>query len=135
MLKAVRNVVLEPSTSDYYDIKDLGRGFIPPEWRALVGDRGAEDPRSFNRRHLQPLAILEVAEAIKAGAVNVSGSLSYDDFWGKLPTVAGDPERIAAYAAERGWPAGAAGFSPSARETGERSLLPRHGRRRMSAAI
>jgi len=34
------NVALEPSTCDYYDIVDLDRGFIPPEWRALVGDRG-----------------------------------------------------------------------------------------------
>jgi hypothetical protein len=66
---------------------------------------------------LEVVAILELAEAMKAGAVNVSGSLSYDDFWGKLPTEASDPEKIAAYAAyaayaaERGWPAGAAGFT------------------------
>ena len=116
LLKAVLNVALEPSTCDYYDIIDLDRGFIPPEWRALVGDRGASDLRSFNRRHLEVVAILELAEAIKAGAVNVSGSLSYDDFWGKLPTEAGDPERIAAYAAERGWPAGAAGFTTHLRD-------------------
>jgi hypothetical protein len=116
LLKAVCKVVIQPSTCDYYNIKDLGRGFIPAEWRALVGDRGTDDPRSFNRRHLEPLAILEAAEAIKAGAVHVSGSLSYDDFWGKLPTEAGDPQRIAAYVTERGWPAGAAGFTGYLRE-------------------
>jgi TnpA family transposase len=70
----------------------------------------------FNRRHLEVVAILELAEAIKAGAVNVKGSLSYEDFWGQLPTEAGDPERIAAYAAERGWPAGAVGFTAHLRE-------------------
>jgi hypothetical protein len=68
---------------------------------------------------LEVVAILELAEAMKAGAVNVSGSLSYDDFWGKLPTEASDPEKIAAYAAyaaERGWPAGAAGFTAHLRD-------------------
>jgi hypothetical protein len=44
LLKAVLNVALEPSTCDYYDIIALDRGFIPPEWRALVGDRGADKP-------------------------------------------------------------------------------------------
>jgi hypothetical protein len=53
LLKAVLNVALEPSTCDYYEIIDLDRGFIPPEWRALVGDRGADKPRVFNRRHLE----------------------------------------------------------------------------------
>jgi TnpA family transposase len=117
LLKAVRNVALEPSTCDYYDIRDLDPGFIPPEWRALVGDHGADEPRVFNRRHLEVVAVLELAEAIKSGAVNVGGSLSYEDFWGKLPTEAGDPERIAAYALERGWPAGAAGFKAHLRDT------------------
>jgi hypothetical protein len=59
----------------------LDRGFIPPDWRELVSDRGASELRSFNRRHLEVMAILELAEAIKAGAVNVIGSLTYDDFW------------------------------------------------------
>src|ERR1039458_7689953 len=116
LLKAVHNVALEPSTCDSYDIIDLDRGFIPPEWRALVGDGGADKPRLFNRRYLEVLAILELTEAIKAGVVNVSGSLSYEDFWGKLPTEAADPERIAAYAVERGWPAGAVGFTAHLRD-------------------
>jgi hypothetical protein len=64
LLKAVHNVALEPSTCDYYDIIDLDRGFIPPEWRALVGDGGADKPRLFNRRHLEVVAILELTEAI-----------------------------------------------------------------------
>jgi hypothetical protein len=37
----------------------------------------------FNRRHLEVVAIL-LAEAIKAGAVNVKGSLSYEDFGGAI---------------------------------------------------
>ena len=116
LLKAVLNVALEPTTSDYYHISDLDRGFIPTDWRALVGDGCDEKPQLFNRRHLEVVAVLELAEAIKAGAVHVSGSLSYDDFWGKLPAEASDPERIAAYAAERGWPAGAAGFTAHLRD-------------------
>jgi TnpA family transposase len=116
LLKAVLNVSLEPSTCDYYDIIDLDRGFIPAEWQELVGDGCADRPRVFNRRHLEVVAILELAEAIKAGAVNVAGSMSYEDFWGQLPTEAGDPERIAAYAAERGWPAGAAGLTAHLRD-------------------
>jgi TnpA family transposase len=116
LLKAVLNVSIEPSTCDYYDIIDLDRGFIPREWQELVGEGCADRPRMFNRRHLEVVAILELAEAIKAGAVNVKGSLSYEDFWGQLPTEAGDPERIAAYAAERGWPAGAVGFTAHLRE-------------------
>ena len=80
LLKAVLNVALESSTCDYYDIIDLDPRFIPSEWQALVGDRGPDEPRVFNRRHLEVVTILELAEAIKAGGINVIGSLSYDDF-------------------------------------------------------
>jgi TnpA family transposase len=110
LVKAVLNVTLEPSTCDYYCISDLKRDFIPPSWRALVDDR-EDEPHSFNRRHLEVLTILELAEAIKTGAIHVSGSLSYDNFWGRLPAETSDPARIAAYAAERGWQAGAKGFT------------------------
>ena len=110
LVKAVINVTLEPSTCDYYCISDLKRDFIPPSWRALIDDR-EDEPHSFNRRHLEVLTILELAEAIKTGAIYVTGSLSYDDFWGRLPIDASDPERMAAYAVERSWPAGAAGFT------------------------
>jgi hypothetical protein len=65
LLEAVVNVVTEPSTCDYY-IMDLDRDFLPPEWRALVGDREG-DARSFNRRHLEVVTLLELAEAIKSG--------------------------------------------------------------------
>jgi TnpA family transposase len=115
LVKAVLNVTLEPSTCDYCCISDLKHDFIPPSWRALVEDR-KDEPHSFNRRHLEVVTILELAEAIKTGAIYVTGSLSYDDFWGRLPIDASDPERIAAYAAERGWPAGAAGFTGHLRD-------------------
>jgi len=114
LLEAVVNVVTEPSTCDYY-IMDLDRDFLPPEWRALVGDREG-DARSFNRRHLEVVTLLELAEAIKSGAIHVTGSMSYDDFWGRLPADSGDPNRMATYAAERGWPADGAGFVTHVRE-------------------
>jgi TnpA family transposase len=114
LLEAVQSVVLEPGTSDYY-VMDMGREFLPPEWRALVGDREG-DLRSFNRRHLEVVTMLELAEAIKTGAVHVTGSLSFDDFWGRLPADSSDPEKMAAYAAERGWPEGAAGFTTHLRD-------------------
>ena len=58
----------------------------------------------------------QLAEAIKTGAIHVTGSLSYDDFWGRLPPEASDPLRTSAYVAERGWPASAQGFTSHVRE-------------------
>ena len=61
------------------------------------------DPCTFNRRYLEVATILELAESINGGAIHVDGSLSYDDFWGRLPSEANDPAKMAAYASERGW--------------------------------
>jgi len=93
---------------------------FPENGKSYVGDGCADRPRMFNRRHLEVVAILELAEAIKAGAVNVTGSLSYEDFWAQLPIEGGGPERIAAYAAERGWSAGAVQFTAHLRDNLEK---------------
>ena len=115
LIEAVHQVADEPSDADYY-IMDLSHEFLPPKWRPLIKDHEDGDPRAFNRRHLEVCAMLELAEAIKTGGIHVVGSLGYDDFWGKLPPEASDPTRIAAYAHERGWPAGVAGFTKHVRE-------------------
>jgi len=94
---------------------DLNRDFLPPQWRSLVCDREG-DAKSFNRRHLEAVTLLELAEAIKTGAIHVTGSMSYDDFWGRLPAESCDPERMAAYAAERGWSADGTGFATVVRD-------------------
>ena len=39
LLKAVRNVVVDPSTADYYII-DMERDFLPPVWRLRVEASG-----------------------------------------------------------------------------------------------
>ena len=59
---------------------------------------------------------MELAEGINGGAIHVDGSLSYDDFWGRLPIEANDPAKMAAYASERGWASGAEGFTNQLRE-------------------
>jgi len=109
LLAALVEVADEPGTADYL-IVDLKHEFLPPRWRALVADPAGEDPRAFDRRNLEVAVTLELAEAIKSGAIHVRGSISYDDFWSRLPAEASDPQRIAEYAAEHGWPNGAAGF-------------------------
>ncbi len=115
LVEAVWEVADDPGTADYL-IMDLKQEFLPPRWRELIADHIEGDPRAFNRRHLEVAVTLELAEAIKTGAIHVSGSISYDDFWGRLPAEASDPDRIAAYAAERGWPDGATGFARHVRE-------------------
>src|SRR3984885_4951093 len=57
-----------------------------------------------------------MAESINGGAIHVDGSLSYDDFWGRLPSEANDPAKMAVYASERGWVSGAKGFTNQLRE-------------------
>ena len=116
LIKSVRNVADEPNTCDYYIILDLDHDFLPPRWRALTDDAVDRDPRAFNRRYLEVATVLELAESINGGAIHVDGSLSYDDFWGRLPSEASDPAKMAAYASERGWPAGAKGFTNQLRE-------------------
>jgi hypothetical protein len=59
---------------------------------------------------------LELAESINGGAIHVMGSLSYDDFWGRLPNEANDPDKMAMYASERSWASGAKGFTNQVRE-------------------
>ena len=115
LVEAVSQVADEPGNADYY-IMDLSHEFLPLRWRSLIADHEEGNPRAFNRRHLEVAVMLELAEAIKTGAIHVTGSLSYDDFWGRLPAEASDPDRIAAYATERGWSAGAEGFTRCLRE-------------------
>jgi hypothetical protein len=78
---------------------------------------GDRDPRTFNRRYLEVATILELAESINGRAIHVDGSLSYDDFWGRLPSEANDPAKMAAYASERGWDTGAKGFTNRSRQS------------------
>jgi len=116
---------------------------LPREWYALVHDH-ANDKQLFNRRQLEVVAILELAAAIKAGEVFVSGSLSFDRFWDRLPSEAASPTAIDAYATARGWAHGAdglvravktaleqkAGFLDNAVGSGQQAYLQRgrHGR-------
>jgi len=116
---------------------------LPREWHALVHDH-IEDTQAFNRRQLEVVAILELANAIKAGAVFVSGSLSFDRFWDRVSSDAADPAAIEAYATARGWKGGAdglvravkraldqkAGFLDTAVGVGRQAYLQRgrHGR-------
>src|SRR5271165_2315179 len=66
----------EPPYSDYYVLNE-DPDALPREWRRLVLD----DPgntQAFNRRQLEVVTMLELAAAIKAGEMFVTGSLSYD---------------------------------------------------------
>jgi len=98
----------EPPYSDYYRI-DGAADAVPHEWRPLVHDAPG-DPELFNRRALEVVAILELAAAIKAGEIFVTGSLSHDRFWDRLPREAEDPAAGAAYAESQGWGGGPDGF-------------------------
>jgi TnpA family transposase len=115
LLTAVDRVSEEPSDADYL-IMELDFEFLPSKWRPLIEHHDPAYPPAFKRRELEVCVMLELAEAIKAGAVHVVGSKSYDDFWDKLPPETSDPERLAAYVTERGWPAGAEGFTRGLRQ-------------------
>ncbi|MEO7106949.1 MAG: transposase [Rhodoferax sp.] len=89
-------------------------------------------------------AILELASAIKAGEVFVTGSLNFDRYWDRLPCEAADSAAVAAYATSRGWTDGADGLIRSVKKaldqkahfldtavgTGQQAYLQRgrHGR-------
>jgi hypothetical protein len=133
----------DASQCDYLNIAGVAPKTLPREWHALVHDH-ANDKRIFNRRLLEVVAILELANAIKAGEVFVSGSQSFDRFWDRLPCEAADSAAAAAFANARGWNDGADGlvravksaleqkawFLDSAVGTGQRAYLQRgrHGR-------
>ena len=97
------------SQSDFVAVDDVAPNTLPREWYALVHDH-ANDKQLFNRRQMEVVAILELAAAIKAGEVFVSGSLSFDRFWDRLPSEAASPTAIEAYATARGWTDGADGL-------------------------
>ena len=131
------------SQSDFVTIDEVAPNSLPREWHALVHDH-ANDKQLFNRRQLEVVAILELAAAIKAGEVFVSGSLSFNRFWDRLPSEAADPAAIEAYASACGWAHGADGlvlavktaleqkarFLDTAVGTGQQAYLQRgrHGR-------
>jgi TnpA family transposase len=144
LLSLVRSLINEESPrSDYQTIDGVAPHTLPREWHDLVHDH-ADDKQAFNRRQLEVVAILELVTAIKAGEIFVSGSLSFDRFWDRLPSEAADPGAIAAYATARGWGDGADGlvravkkaldqkarFLDTAVGTGDRAYLRRgkHGR-------
>jgi TnpA family transposase len=131
------------SRADFLAIDEVAPNTLPREWHALVHDH-IEDTQAFNRRQLEVVAILELANAIKAGEVFVSGSLSFDRFWDRVSSDAADPAAIEAYATARGWKGGAdglvravkraldqkAGFLDTAVGVGRQAYLQRgrHGR-------
>jgi hypothetical protein len=86
----------------------------------LGGERSRTTLRAaipaHHRRYLEVATILELAEGINGGEIHVDGSLSHDDFWGRLPSEANDPAKMAAYVSERGWAPGAKGFTNQLRE-------------------
>jgi TnpA family transposase len=144
LLSLVRSLTNEElPRSDYQTIDGVAPNTLPREWHDLVHDH-ADDKQAFNRRQLEVVAILELVTAIKAGEIFVSGSLSFDRFWDRLPSEAADPGAIAAYATARGWGDGADGlvravkkaldqkarFLDTAVGTGDRAYLRRgkHGR-------
>jgi TnpA family transposase len=109
----------EPPYSDYYLIENVEPGSLPRDWRGLVLD-DPSNGNAFNRRQLEVVSMLELAAAIKAGEMFVTGSLSYDRFWDRLPSEAANPAAIAAYAASQGWGEGADGFIRTLQESLER---------------
>jgi hypothetical protein len=54
----------------------------------------ASDKQAFNRRQLEVVTILELAAAIKAGEIFVTGSLSFERFWDRLPADAAEPKKL-----------------------------------------
>ena len=110
LLLLVQSISTQDSShTDYLTVAGVAPDALPLEWHALVHDH-ANDKRIFNRRQLEVVTILELANAIKAGEVFVSGSLSFDQFWDRLPSEAAEPAAVAAYATARGWANGADGL-------------------------
>jgi TnpA family transposase len=109
LLRLVESQTSEPPHSDHLTIDGAAPNTLPREWRDLVHDH-ASDKLVFNRRQLEVVVMLELATAIKAGEIFVTGSLSFDRFWDSLPSEAADPGAVAAYATARGWEDGADGL-------------------------
>ncbi|HAL38986.1 MAG TPA: Tn3 family transposase [Polaromonas sp.] len=109
LLRLVESLTSEPSHSDHLTIDGAAPNTLPREWHDLVHDH-ASDKLAFNRRQLEVVVMLELATAIKAGEVFVTGSLSFDRFWDRLPSEAADSGAVAAYATARGWADGADGL-------------------------
>ena len=109
LLRLVESLSSEPSNNDDLSIDGVSPNTLPREWHDLVHDQ-ASDKLVFNRRQLEVVVMLELATAIKAGEIFVTGSLSFDRFWDRLPAEAADPGVVAAYATARGWEGGADGL-------------------------
>ena len=97
LIRLVESLTSERSHSDHVSIDGAVPNTLPREWRDLVHDH-ANDKLAFNRRQLEVVVMLELAKAIKTGEVFVSGSLSFDRFWDRLPCEAADHAAVAAYA-------------------------------------
>ena len=66
--------------------------------------------------HAEAVHTLQPAAGATDQIVRFTGSLRYDDLWGRVPIDASDTERMAAYATERGWAGGEAGSTGHLRE-------------------
>ncbi len=122
LLRLIGSLSSQSSSSrvDFLAIDEVAPNTFPREWHALVHDH-IDDTRAFNRRQLEVVAILELANAIKAGEVFVNGSLSFDRFWDRISSDAADPAAIEKYAIARGR-LGAGGQKGARSESG----FPRH---------
>lgn len=109
LLRLVESLPSDTSHNDHLTIDGVAPNTLPREWHDLVHDQASDGP-VFNRRQLEVMVMLELATAIKAGEIFVTGSLSFDRFWDRLPSEAADPGAVAAYATARGWDNGADGL-------------------------
>ena len=109
LLRLIEPLTGEPSHTDHLSIDGAAPNTLPREWHDLVHDQ-VSDKLAFNRRQLEVVVMLELATAIKAGEIFVTGSLSFDRFWDCLPAEAADSDAVAAYATARGWADGADGL-------------------------
>lgn len=109
LLRFVESLTSGPSYSEHLTIDGAAPNTLPREWHDLVLDQ-ASDRLAFNRRQLEVVVMLELAAAIRAGEIFVTGSLSFDRFWDRLPSELADPGAVAAYSSARGWAQGADGL-------------------------
>jgi hypothetical protein len=108
ILDALRMIVSLRSHREEWLQTQLDPSFLGRGWQKHVCD--PDEPGVYNRRILEVATFFELAEALQSGELYVTGSCNYDTYTDRLYPIESDPQAVATYLQERGFPDNADAF-------------------------
>jgi len=96
-------------------------GFLDPEWRA--GVVLPKEPGVYRFRPLETAAFFELVDALKGGDIYLEGAANYGAFTDDIFPIESEPEAVAQFIKDRGFPTSAQEYVNGLRDRLQREVL------------